>query len=69
MQRVVGSTSRQYVSRAHPQQLPEYPLAGALQMVLDDAKERSTKRAIKWERNAPVRIKKGIQVRNFRVDR
>jgi len=59
--RVVESSSRSYVSRAHPQQLPEYPISAALQMVLDDAKERSIKRAAKWERNAPVRVKKGIQ--------
>lgn len=58
---VVGSTSRPYVSRAHPQQLPEFPVGAALQRVLDDAKERSVKRAAKWEKNAPVRVKKGIQ--------
>jgi hypothetical protein len=51
-----------YMSRAHPQQLPEYPISTALQMVLEETQERSVKRATKWERNAPVRTKKGIQV-------
>jgi hypothetical protein len=55
--------ARTYRSRAHPTKLPEYPIAAALEMVLEDAKSRSVKRAEKWERNKPVRVKKGIQVR------
>lgn len=51
-----------YVSRAHPQRLPEFPIGTALQMVLEDTAERTVKRASKWERNAPVRTSKGKQV-------
>lgn len=52
-----------YVSRAHPQRLPEYPIGAALQMVLEETQERYAERAAKWERNAPVRMSKGKQVR------
>ena len=52
-----------YVSRAHPQRLSEYPITTALQMVLEDAHERTVERAAKWERNAPVRVSKGTKVR------
>lgn len=53
---------RSYVSRAHPQRLPEYPVTSALQMVLDETQQRYEQRAAKWERNQPTRIQKGIQV-------
>ena len=34
-----------------------------MDMVVGDAHVRATKRAEKWERNKPVRVKKGIEVR------
>lgn len=32
-------------------------------MILEETEERKVKRAAKWERNEPVRVKKGITVR------
>ena len=57
------TTRRTYLSRAHPTKLPEYPVLAALDMVLGETQARAAKRADKWERNKPVRVKKGMEVR------
>ena len=54
--------SRSYVSRAHPKPTPEFALPKALEMVLTGVEERKVKRQEKWDRNAPKRQSKGIQV-------
>ena len=55
--------SRQsYVSRAHPGLVPEHPIGTALQMVLEGIEERKVMRTAKWERNAPIRQSKGVEV-------
>jgi hypothetical protein len=54
-----------YVSRAHPQPIPEFGVINAMQTVVEAAHERVAKRQAKWERNAPKRQSKGIQVRRF----
>jgi hypothetical protein len=59
-----STQSQSYVSRAHPGPVPEYPIGTALQMVLEGIEERKVKRTAKWERNAPVRQSKGVEVSN-----
>eukprot|EP00934_Nitzschia_sp_Nitz4_P002238 Nitzschia sp. Nitz4//scaffold83_size84149//49895//51021//NITZ4_005176-RA/size84149-snap-gene-0.136-mRNA-1//-1//CDS//3329558953//2238//frame0 len=54
------TATRSYVSRAHPQPVPTFPVMAALDMVLQGTEERKVKRATKWERNEPERVKKGI---------
>ena len=51
----------QYVSRAHPRPVPEFPVGQALQMVMDGIEERKVNRAKKWDRNAPKRQSKGLK--------
>jgi hypothetical protein len=60
--RRTGLVARTYVSRAHPRPVTEYPVNAALQVVLEGIAERKTKRAAKWELNAPARKSKGIEV-------
>ena len=57
-----GGSTRTYVSRAHPREIPEHPVKSAIQMVLDGIEERKVKRAAKWERNAEARQAKGKEV-------
>eukprot|EP00529_Nitzschia_sp_RCC80_P025797 CAMPEP_0113486558 /NCGR_PEP_ID=MMETSP0014_2-20120614/25058_1 /TAXON_ID=2857 /ORGANISM="Nitzschia sp." /LENGTH=343 /DNA_ID=CAMNT_0000380233 /DNA_START=727 /DNA_END=1754 /DNA_ORIENTATION=- /assembly_acc=CAM_ASM_000159 len=45
-----GLTSRSYVSRAHPKPITEFPIAQALDMILDGVEERKEKRAARWEK-------------------
>ena len=56
------ATRRTYVSRAHPQKVPEFSIGDALNQVLDGIEERKTKRETKWDRNKDTREKKGIKV-------
>lgn len=51
-----------YTSRAHPKRIPEYPVGEAINLVLNEIEQRKAKRASKWERNAPKRREKGLQV-------
>lgn len=53
---------RLYVSRAHAQPRPEFAIGAAIEEVLSGVEERKEKRVKKWERNAPVRAKKGLKV-------
>lgn len=57
-----SSSTRSYISRAHPKPRPEFPIIRALQMTLEGTQERILKREKKWERNAPVRVEKGLKV-------
>lgn len=59
---VFAARGRSFQSRAHPIPKPEYSVARAVQLVLDQVEERKQKRAQKWERNAPKRVEKGIEV-------
>ncbi|KAG7362028.1 50S ribosomal protein L1 [Nitzschia inconspicua] len=56
-----STSSRSYVSRAHPRTTPEYPVAQALEMILNGIEERKVLRADRWERNQPKRQSKGQQ--------
>uniref|UniRef100_A0A7S1Z642 Ribosomal protein n=1 Tax=Trieres chinensis TaxID=1514140 RepID=A0A7S1Z642_TRICV len=47
--------SRTYVSRAHPRPKVEHAIKEAVDLVLDDIKERGAKREAKFERNLPKR--------------
>ena len=57
---------RTYVSRAHPEPIPEFSVPTGLQMVLDGTEERKKLRAKKWERNKDKRRSKGIEVSELR---
>ena len=59
----VEAATRGYISRAHPQTIPEFPIPTALDMVLQEIEERKVKRLEKWERYASSRQSKGMKVR------
>ena len=54
--------NRNYVSRAHPKPIPEFPVPTAMQMVLEGIEQRKLARAERWEKSKERRVKKGIQV-------
>jgi hypothetical protein len=60
--RISSSSTRSYVTRAHPRPVPEYPVTAAIQMVMDGIQERKIKRSERWDGNKEKRQTKGIQV-------
>jgi hypothetical protein len=58
-------TTASYTSRAHPKRIPDHPVGEAINKVLEDIEQRKAKRANKWERNAPKRREKGLQVKRL----
>ena len=58
-----AGTAREYISRAHPATIPEFPVPVALDMVLQEIESRKVKRSKKWERNTAARQSKGLKVR------
>lgn len=55
-------TSRHYVSRAHPEPVPTFPIHEALDILLVGIEERKVKRAERWERGKEkICARKGIK--------
>jgi len=50
---------RTYISRAHPQKIPDFPAPEAFQLVLDEVEKRKKLKAIRWKRNIKQRAKHG----------
>lgn len=57
---VAASTARGYISRAHPQRKPQYPIPAALEEVLKNVKERQKKRTKRWNGHKKSREKHGL---------
>ena len=64
-----SSTTRGYISRAHPTTIPEFPVPAALDMVLQGIEERKVKRLEKWEKNSAARQSKGLKVRRMKIQK
>jgi len=62
-QLVINTTSRGYISRAHPPKTSPIgaPVKEALDDVMEGIQQRREKRLLKWNRNADVRRAKGIK--------
>ena len=57
------STSRGYVSRAHPKPVTQYPILEAIDQVLQRIEERKVRRVQRWDKYGDrIAAKKGIKV-------